>query len=126
MAKTFPNECRLYVPGHRTHFIQVKVKAELPRFPAAVELIDPETVRVSYLGKVELLKTHNALDIQLNALNVVDDDITYCPEASLLHIKGSGPIEGMLGMWHIHYLTDKPLKDCASSDPNSGYFEVGV
>jgi hypothetical protein len=46
MENTFPQDCVLYTLGHQTHFIQTRVKADLPRFPATVELIDLETIAI--------------------------------------------------------------------------------
>jgi hypothetical protein len=99
MAKTFPEECGLYTPGHKTHFIQTRVKAGLPRFPATVELINLETLAIQYNNLIVLLKTHDAQRANFDVLNVVDSDITFAPEANLLYIKIDGPGEGYLGRW---------------------------
>jgi len=125
LAKTFPEDCGLYTPGHKTHFIQTRVKADLPRFPATVELIDLETMAIQYNKLIVLLKTHDAPRANFDALNVVDSDITFAPEANLLYIKTDGPSEGILGRWRPYYLSDAPLTDCSDHDPNSGYFPIG-
>jgi hypothetical protein len=125
MAKTFPEECGLYTPGHLTHFSQTRVKAALPRFPATVELIDLETLAIQYNNLIVLLKTHDAPRANSDAHNGVDDDITFAPEANLLYIKTDGPSEGILGRWRPYYLSDEPLTDCSTHDPNSGYFPIG-
>jgi hypothetical protein len=124
LAETFPEDCGLYTPGHKTHFIQTRVKADLPRFPATVELIDLETIAIQYNKLIVLLKTHDAPRANFDALNVVDSDITFAPEANLLYIKTDGPSEGILGRWRPYYLSDAPLTDCSAHDPNSGYFPI--
>jgi hypothetical protein len=125
MAKTFPEECGLYVPGHQTHFIQTRVKAGLPRFPATVELINLETLAIQFNNLIVLLKTHDAPRANFDALNAVDSDIAFALEADLLYIKTDGPSEGVLGRWRPYYLSDEPLTDCSTHDPNSGFFPFG-
>jgi len=125
LAKRFPSECGLYTPGHLTHFIQTRVKADLPRFPATVELIDLETLAIQYNNLIVLLKTHDAQRANSDALNAVNSDIAFAPEADLLYIKTDGPSEGILGRWRPYYLSDEPLTDCSTHDPNSGYFPIG-
>jgi len=124
MANRFPSECGLYIPGHQTHFIQTRVKADLPRFPATVELIDLETLAIQYNNLIVLLKTHDATGADSDALHAVDGDIAFVPEANLLYVKTDGPSEGILGRWRPYYLSDEPLTDCSTHDPNSGYFPV--
>jgi hypothetical protein len=101
------------------------VKADLPRFPATVELIDLETIAIQYNKLIVLLKTHEAPRANFDALNAVDSDTAFAPEANLLYIKTDGPSEGILGRWRPYYLSDEPLTDCSTHDPNSGYFPSG-
>jgi hypothetical protein len=84
LAETFPEDCGLYTHGHKTHFIQTRVKADLPRFLATVELIDSETLAIQYSDQVLLLGTHNAEAASSDAHNGVDDDKTFAPEANLI------------------------------------------
>jgi hypothetical protein len=113
MANRFPSECGLYIPGHLTHFIQIRVQADLPRFPATVELLDSETLMIEYSEVSVKLKTHNALQASLDASNSVDGDITYCPGSKLLQLKTSGPKGRIQGSWRPYYLTAHKLPDCA-------------
>jgi len=126
MAKTFPEECGLYVPGHQTHLIQLKVKANKPKFPATVELIDLETLAIKYNDIVVHLKTHDALGAQADSLSAFDNEISFAPEASLLYIRRSGPTENSSGSWRPYYLAEDELEDCSTDDEASGYFEVGI
>jgi hypothetical protein len=125
LAETFPEDCGLYIPGNKTHFIQTGVKADLPRFPATVLLIDLETLAIHYNKLIVLLKTYDAPRANFDALNAVDSDIAFAPVAGLLYVKTDGPSEGILGSWRPYYLSDEPLTDCSTHDPNSGYFPSG-
>jgi hypothetical protein len=124
MSESFPQDCWLYKPGHKTHFIQLNVMRDKERFPADVQLIDLETLEVSYNGQVVQLKTHDAVGVHFDCLHAFENEISFAPEAQLLHVRLSGPTELTEGAWHPMYLARGPMQGCATSDPNSGFFRV--
>ena len=123
MSESFPQDCWLYKPGHKTHFIQLNVMRDKERFPAEVELIDLETLEIKYNGRVVQLKTHDAVGVNFDCLHAFEDEISFAPEAQLLYINVEGPSELTKGAWRPVYLAEEELTDCAASDPDSGYFE---
>ena len=56
MSESFPQDCWLYKPGHKTHFTQLNVMRDKERFPAEVELIDLETLEIKYNGQAVQLR----------------------------------------------------------------------
>jgi hypothetical protein len=124
MSESFPQDCWLYKPGHKTHFIQLNVTRDKERFPAEVELIDLETLEISYNGQVVQLKSHDAVGVHFDCLHAFENEIGLAPEAQLLYINVEGPAELTKGAWRPVYLSQEELTDCATSDPDSGYFLV--
>ena len=125
MSESFPQDCWLYKPGHKTHFIQLNVMRDKERFPAEVELIDLETLEISYNGQVVQLKTHDAVGVHFDCLHAFESKISFAPGANLLHIQVSGPTELTRGSSRPMYLAQEELTECATSDPDSGYFPIG-
>jgi hypothetical protein len=124
MTESFPQDCWLYKPGHKTHFIQLNVMRDKERFPAEVELIDLETLEVKYNGQVVRLKTHDAVGVHFECLHAFQNEISFAPEAQLLHIKVSGPTELTKGAWRPVYLAQGEMQACSSLDRDSGFFMV--
>ena len=124
MSESFPQDCWLHKPGHKTHFIQLNVMRDKERFPAEVELIDLETLEISYNGQVVQLKSHDAVGVHFDCLHAFENEISFAPEAHLLHIQVSGPTEQTKGARRPVYLAEEELTDCAASDSDSGYFLV--
>jgi hypothetical protein len=124
MSESFPQDCSLYKPGHKTHFIQLNVMRDKERFPAEVELIDLETLEIKYNGQVVQLKTHDAVGVNFDCLHAFEDEISFAPEARLLYINVEGPTELTKGAWRPVYLAQGEMQGCATSDSDSGYFLV--
>jgi len=122
MSESFPQDCSLYKPGHKTHFIQLNVMRDKERFPAEVELIDLETLEIKYNGQVVQLKTHDAVGVNFNCLHAFEDEISFAPEAQLLYINVEGPTELTKGAWRPVYLARGKMQDCAARDEDSGLF----
>ncbi len=57
--------CASYEPGHNVHYIQVRVKAHLPRFWAKVDLIGPNAVRVVTQKQDQVLFHHSAIELYM-------------------------------------------------------------
>jgi len=125
MSESFPQDCWLYKPGHKTHFIQLNVMRDKEKFPAEVELIDLETLEVKYNNQIVQLKTHDAVGVHFDCLHAFENEISFAPEAQLLHIQVDGPTELTKGAWRPVYLARGEMQGCATSDPDSGYFLVG-
>jgi len=124
MSESFPQDCWLYKPGHKTHFIQLNVMRDKERFPAEVELIDLETLEISYNGQVVQLKSHDAVGVHFDCLHAFENEISFAAEANLLHVKVGGPTGSIMGAWRPVYLAQGPMQGCATSDPDSGFFRV--
>ena len=124
MSESFPQDCWLYKPGHKTHFIQLNVMRDKERFPADVELIDLETLEVKYNNQIVQLKTHDAVGVHFDCLHAFENETSFAPEAQLLYIKVSGLAGFKEDAWRSVYLVHGKLTDCATSDPDSGYFLV--
>ena len=122
MSESFPQDCSLYKPGHKTHFIQLNVMRDKERFPAEVELIDLETLEIKYNGQVVQLKTHDAVGVNFDCLHAFEDEISFAPEAQLLYINVEGPAELTKGAWRPVYLARGKMQDCAARDEDSGLF----
>jgi hypothetical protein len=122
MPESFPQDCWLYMPGHKTHFIQLNVMRDKERFPAEVELIDLETLEISYNGQVVQLKSHDAVGVHFDCLHAFENEISFAPEALLLHIQVSGPSELTRGSSRPAYLARGEMQDCAARDEDSGLF----
>jgi len=122
MSESFPQDCWLYKPGHKTHFIQLNVMRDKERFPAEVELIDLETLEIKYNGQVVQLKTHDAVGVNFDCLHAFEDEISFAPEAQLLYINVEGPTELTKGAWRPVYLARGKMQDCAARDEDSGLF----
>jgi len=122
MSESFPQDCSLYKPGHKTHFIQLNVMRDKERFPAEVELIDLETLEIKYNGQVVQLKTHDAVGVNFDCLHAFEDEISFAPEAQLLYINVEGPTELTKGAWRPVYLARGKMQDCAARDEDSGLF----
>jgi len=122
MSESFPQDCWLYKPGHKTHFIQLNVMRDKERFRAEVELIDLETLEVKYNGQVVKLKTHDAVGVHFDCLYAFENKISFAPEALLLHIQVSGPSELTRGSSRPVYLAQGKMQDCATRDSESGFF----
>jgi hypothetical protein len=125
MSESFPQDCWLYEPGHKTHFIQLNVMRDKERFPAEVELIDLETLEISYNGQVVQLKSHDAVGVHFDCLHAFENEISFAPEANLLHIQVSGPTELTRGSSRPVYLAESRMLPCASKDEDSGFYSVG-
>jgi len=124
MTESFPQDCWLYKPGHKTHFIQLNVMRDKERFPAEVELIDLETLEIKYNDQVVQLKTHDAVGVNFDCLHAFEDEISFAPEALLLHIQVSGPTGLTQGVWRPVYLAQAKMQDCAARDEDSGFFGI--
>jgi len=122
MSESFPQDCWLHKPGHKTHFIQLNVMRDKERFPAEVELIDLETLEIKYNGQVVQLKTHDAVGVHFDCLHTFENEISFAPEARLLFINVEGPTELTKGAWRPVYLAQGEMQGCATSDPDSGFF----
>ena len=119
-----PKNCGLYKPGHRTHPVQAKVKYDLPRFPAEVELISPYSLRVITSELNQVFYYHDAIDLQMKCLVAVDGDIKFAPDSNLLYVKTKGPEVGTRGAWFPAYLSEVEPSPCAANDPDSGFFQL--
>ena len=117
-----PKNCRLYKPGHKTHYVQCNVMRDKKRYQAKVELISPYSLQVTTRAQAEVLYYHDAVALQLKCLMAIDGDIQYCPESNLLYVKTNGPAGNTTGSWFLAYLSREELTMCASSDSDSGYF----
>jgi len=104
MSESFPEDCWLYKPGHKTHFTQLNVMRDKERFPAEVELIDLETLEIKYNDQVVQLKTHDAVGVHFDCLHAFENEISFAPEALLLHIQVSGPTGFKEDAWRSVYL----------------------
>ena len=122
MSESFPQDCSLYKPGHRTHYIQLNVMRDKERFPAEVELIDLETLQIKYNGQSLQMKTHDAVGVYFDCLHAYDNEISFAPEAQLLHVRVSGPAELTTGSWRPVYLALGLMEECGTEDPDSGFF----
>jgi hypothetical protein len=122
MSESFPQDCWLYKPGHKTHFIQLNVMRDKERFPAEVELIDLETLEIKYNGRAVQLKTHDAVGVHFDCLHAFENEISFAPEAQLLYINVEGPTELTKGAWRPVYLARGKMQDCAARDEDSGLF----
>ena len=125
MSESFPQDCWLYKPGHKTHFIQLNVMRDKERFPAEVELIDLETLEISYNCQVVQLKSHDAVGVHFDCLHAFENKISFAPEANLLHIQVSGPTESTGGSSRPAYLAKGQMLPSASKDEDSGFYSVG-
>jgi len=125
MSESFPQDCWPYKPGHKTHYIQLNVMRDKERFRAEVELIDLETLKISYNGQVVQLKTHDAVGVNFDCLHAFENEISFAPEARLLYISVEGPTELTADAWRPVYLAEEELTDCATSDSDSGFYSVG-
>jgi hypothetical protein len=122
MTESFPQDCWLYKPGHKTHYIQLNVMRDKERLPAEVELIDLETLEIKYNDQVVQLKTHDAVGVHFDCLHAFENEISFAPEANLLYIKVNGPPEQTKGEWRPVCLAVAEMMDCAVSDADSGFF----
>ena len=124
MTESFPQDCWLYKPGHKTHYIQLNVMRDKERFPAEVELIDLETLEIKFNDQVVQLKTHDAVGVHFDCLHAFENEISFAPEALLLHIQVSGPTGLTQGVWRPVYLAQAKMQDCAARDEDSGFFGI--
>ena len=108
--------------GPQTHYIQLNVMRHKERFPAEVELVDLETLEVKYSGQIAQLKSHDAVGVHFDCLHAFENEISFAPEAQLLHIQVSGPTELTKGVWRPVYLARGKMQDCAARDEDSGLF----
>jgi hypothetical protein len=113
MAKTIdPRHCRLYKPGHQVHYIQARVKRSAPRYAATVSYLGPDTIRVDYNGFSLTRKHHNAIALAFAALQALDQEVEFAPDAELLYIKRENPNDQHGGVWALFYLCEGELVGC--------------
>ena len=122
MPESFPQDCWLYKPGHKTHFIQLNVMRDKERFPAEVELIDLETLEVKYNNQIVQLKSHDAVGVHFDCLHAFENKISFAPDALLLHIQVSGSTGLAKSAWRPAYLARGKMQDCAARGKDSGFF----
>lgn len=139
MHANYPQECKLYKPGHQVHPIQLRVKDHLERHLATVDLVDAETLAVSYkespasiTGPKQVaehssttvsMRHHDALRVYLICLSADQSQIYFCPESTLLYIKRQESVPTSDGKkhqaWTPVYLAGDRMLPCADSDPDS-------
>jgi hypothetical protein len=110
--------CGLYKPGHLTHFIQIKVKFNLPRVPVSVELESTDSLRISMGDSTKVFYHHRATEVFVQSLEG-GGVVEYSPEAKLLWFPVSSSRQPFPA-----YLSDEPLQPCERVDFESGYFFV--
>jgi hypothetical protein len=115
MAIINPLECTKYAPGHLVHYIQARVKGGSQRYPCRVKYLGPDTVRIEYEGTSVTRKHHNAIALCFAALQAVDQEIHYSPEAELLWVKSEKATEEHSGSWGVYYLAEGELEGCQST-----------
>jgi hypothetical protein len=88
-------------------------------------LIDLETLEIKYNGQAVQLKSHDAVGVHFDCLHAFENEISFAPEANLLHIQVSGPTELTRGSSRPVYLAKGQMLPCASKDDDSGFYRVG-
>jgi hypothetical protein len=115
MAIINPLECTKYAPGHLVHYIQARVKGGSKRYPCRVKYLGPDTVRIEYEATSVTRKHHNAIALCFAALQAIDQEVNYSPEAELLWVKSENTTEEHSGSWGVYYLAKGELEDCQQS-----------
>jgi len=115
MAIINPLECTKYAPGHLVHYIQARVEGGSQRYPCRVNYLGPDTVRIEYEGTSVTRKNHNAIALCFAALQAIDQEINYSPEAELLWIKSENATEEHSGSWGVYYVAEGELESCQQS-----------
>jgi hypothetical protein len=111
-----PLECTKYAPGHLVHYIQARVMGGSQRYPCRVQYVGPDTVRIEYEGARVVRKHHNAIALCFAALQAIDQEIHYSPEAELLWIKSESATDEHRGSWAVYYLAEGELEGCNQSE----------
>jgi hypothetical protein len=96
----------------------------LQKFAASVELTSPISLRVRFQAQDEVLYYHDAISLYLMCLDVVEDDIEYCPASKLLYVKRKAAFATISGAWFPAYLSKVPISPCEEVDSSSGFFFV--
>lgn len=112
--------CASYEPGHNVHYIQVRVKAHLPRFWAKVDLIGPNALRVVTAEQDQVLFHHSAIELYMWTLVAHEGEIKYSPESNLIYVRVD-EYEGVKqDVWITAYLSENELSQCRALDTNAG------
>lgn len=112
--------CASYEPGHNVHYIQVRVKAHLPRFWAKVDLIGPNSVRVVTQKQDQVLFHHSAIELYIWTLVSHEGEIKYCPESKLLYVRLAEYRGVKQDVWITANVSEKELSPCRALDPDEG------
>ncbi len=112
--------CASYEPGHNVHYIQVRVKAHLPRFWAKVDLTGPNAVRVVTERQDQVLFHHSAIELYMWTLVSHEGEIQYCPESKLLYVRLDEYRGVKQDVWITAFLSEHELSPCRALDPNAG------
>jgi hypothetical protein len=80
-----------------------------------VNYLGPDTVRIEYEGTSVTRKNHNAIALCFAALQAIDQEINYSPEAELLWIKSENATEEHSGSWGVYYVAEGELESCQQS-----------
>ncbi len=113
--------CASYEPGHNVHYIQVRVKAHLPRFWAKVDLIGPNAVRVVTQKQDQVLFHHSAIELYMWTIVAHEGEVKYSPESGLIHIRVDEYQGVKEDVWIMAYLSENELSPCRALDPNTGH-----
>ncbi len=109
--------CASYEPGHNVHYIQVRVKAHLPRFWAKVDLIGPNAVRVVTQKQDQVLFHHSAIELYMWTLVAYEGEVKYCPESKLLYVRLDEYRGVKQDVWITSYLSEGELAACRPLNP---------
>ncbi len=116
--------CASYEPGHNVHFIQARVKANLPRFWAKVYLIGPNAVRVVTDKQDQVLFHHKAIELYMWTLVAHEGEIKYCPESKLLYVRLDEYRSVKQDVWIMAYLSEDELSPCKDLRDVSSFSEA--
>jgi hypothetical protein len=109
--------CQLFLPGHRTHLVQINHMFRKEKFKATIELESPTSLRLFYLQSERVFFHHRATEVYLQYLARKGLGIAYSPESQLLWFHCSKPV----GL-SPPYLSEEPIGPCGLSETETGFF----
>ncbi len=109
--------CQLFIPGHRTHLVQINHMFRKEKFKAAIELESPTSIRLFYSHLEQIFFHHRATEVYLQYLAKLDLGVSFSPESQLLWFHGSKPVEISPA-----YLSEGPIEPCVPSEVDTGFY----
>lgn len=104
--------CVSHAPGHQVHWIQARVKFDMPRFDAEVEVLDQNRIRVNWLDQSHVFTHHNTAGIQATLKVAVLGYVKFAPGADLLYIQTEEANDKHGGTFSVSYLCRGALDAC--------------